>query len=40
MPTKERMFGLCRVVLARGEPKGPGNGPKNQFTRFSLGIIR
>jgi hypothetical protein len=33
MPTKKRMSGLCRVVIARGESKGLGNGPKNQITR-------
>src|SRR5208337_551941 len=40
MPPKERMSGLCRFGLARAELKGPGNGPKNQITRVSAGIIR
>ena len=34
------MSGLCRFGLARAELKGPGNGPKNQITRVSAGIIR
>jgi integrase len=34
------MLGLCRVIFATGESKGPGNSPRNQVIRVSVGIIR
>jgi hypothetical protein len=40
MFSKERMSGLFRVGLARGEPKDPGFVPIKNFGRVSVGIIR
>ena len=40
MPTKERMSGLCRVVIATGESKGLRKQPEEPDHQVSVGIIR